>query len=124
MKAATVEQFAHLEQKKILRFSRSFLVLRVGGFIITVIGGFGAMAWMLYSKQPLPGGYVLIASAVLGLIGFVGSWYTQWHCAICGGNLNQYWCTEERGGDTYSGPIVTCNRCSACEIRLSREHDG
>ena len=124
VKAATVEQFAHLERKKILRFSKPFLVLRIGGFAITVVGGFGAIAWIIYSRQFLPAAYVIGVCTLIGFIAFVASWYTQWHCAICGGKLDQYWCAEERAGQSYSGPIVACGRCNAYEVRLSMDHDG
>jgi len=51
VKTATVDQFAHLKEQRILRFSKRFKFLRIGGFVVGVVIPLGVLIWGVASEE-------------------------------------------------------------------------
>lgn len=109
--------------RAILRRSKAFYALRIGGFIVTTCGGLACMIWGIATGQMTTAFVAMCLCVLIGLVAFVFSVHSRSYCAGCGMKLDVYWCSEERVDGMHSGHIYVCRQCTAYEARLNVEFD-
>jgi hypothetical protein len=120
---AKISDFANFERKEILQRSQIFYLLRVVGFLITVVGSLIVLFWLIQTKQGVSGLIPFLGTIFIGFGMFAISNRVNSSCKLCLKELEEFNCAEVRSNGRYSGSIFVCKHCCAYEVRLNIEFD-
>ena len=119
MQEASVSDFINFKNQPILQRSRLFYVCRIGGFLLSTVGGLGFMSWGMATGRMENAFVGMLLMVLASLPMFILSYRASAFCKECRVQLETFYCVEQQKDGQHSGNIFVCRKCNAYDVRLN-----